>query len=103
MIAPRAIALAGATAEDRPLLSVEPAGVQLSILKRAEVGGALVLRLCGPWAGTVTARIRLFRPLRHACLSDLDERVGAPLEVEEGGDSLSVPIAAGQVVTLRIE
>ena len=59
--------------------------------------------LCGPPRDAVTARIRLFRPLGRAWWSDLDERIGAEIEVTGSRDELAVPIAADEVVTLRLE
>jgi hypothetical protein len=101
LLGPRAVALGRAEPGDRPFLLVEPASVRLSIFKRAEDSQAFILRLCGPPGGAVTARIRLFRPLRRAWWSDLDERTGE--EIAVGGDELAVPIAADEVVTLRLE
>jgi alpha-mannosidase len=101
LLGPRAIALARAQPSDRSFLSVEPATVRLSIFKRADDSDALIVRLCGPPGEAVTARLRWFRPLRRACWSDLDERAGAELDAR--GDELAVPIAAHEVVTLRIE
>jgi hypothetical protein len=102
LIGPRAVALARAQPADLPFLSVEPATVRLSILKRAADSDALIVRLCGgPEA--VTARLRFFRPLRRAIWSDLDERTGAPIELGPRDDELALPIAAHDVVTVRIE
>jgi hypothetical protein len=84
-------------------LSVEPAAVRLSIFKRADEGAAFIVRLCGPARDRVTARVRLFRPIRHAWWSDLDERTGAELALAGARDELAVPISANEVVTLRIE
>ena len=101
-LAPYAVALARAVPADRAFLSIEPASVRLSILKRADDGDALILRLCGPPTGAVTARLRLFRPLQHARRSDLDERLGDELALDGARDELAVPIAAHEVVTLRL-
>jgi hypothetical protein len=51
----------------------------------------------------VTARIRLFRPLQRAWWSDLDERTGAEIALGDARDELAVPIAANEIVTLRLE
>jgi alpha-mannosidase len=101
LLAPRAVALARARPVDRPFLSVEPASARLSIFKRADEGDALIVRVSGPPDEAITARLRLYRPLRRVCASDLDERTGAELAV--GGDELSLPIPANEVVTLRLE
>jgi len=104
LVAPRAVALDHATPSDRPLLSVEPAGVRLSICKRAHDGDGLVVRLFGPPDRAVSARLRLFRPLRRACLSDLDERRGPALALDpRAPDELAVAIAANDVVTVRLD
>jgi mannosylglycerate hydrolase len=101
LIGPRAVALERAQPGDRSFLSIEPAGVRLSIFKRANEGDAFIVRLCGPPDVAVTARLRLFRPLRSACWSDLDERTGPAIAID--GDELAVPIAANDVVTLRLD
>ena len=102
LVTAHAVALEAAEPSDRPLLALEPAAVRLSICKRAEDGTALVVRLCGAPAATVTARLRFFRPVRRACWSDLDERVGPELP-RAAADELALPIAANEVVTLRVE
>jgi hypothetical protein len=51
----------------------------------------------------VNARVRFFRPWRRAFWSDLDERVGAEIELAGGRDELVVAIPASEVVTLRLE
>jgi hypothetical protein len=102
-VPPRAVALAQAKASERSLLEVAPAGVRLSICKRADEADALIVRLYGPPGKSVIARVRLFRPIRRAHWSDLDERIGAEMEVGGAGDELAVPIAENEVVTLRIE
>jgi hypothetical protein len=104
LIGPRAIALGRAQPGDRPFLSIEPATVRLSILKRADDSDAFIMRLCGSPSDAVTARVRLFRPIRRAWWSDLDEQIGAEIEVGGGSrDELFVPIARNEVVTLRLE
>ena len=102
LIGPRAIALERAAAGDCPFLSVEPAGVRLSIFKRADDSDAFIVRMWGPPSGGVNARLRLFRPLRQAWWSDLDERMGAEIEIDEPRQELTVPIAAQEVVTLGL-
>lgn len=95
-----AVALERGEPADRPLLAIEPAGVRLSICKRADDGDALVIRLVGPPDAAATARLRFFRPLGRAWLSDLDERDGPALAV--AGDELVVPIVANEVVTVAV-
>jgi alpha-mannosidase len=97
LIVPRALPIERAQPADRPLLSIEPSSVRLSILKRAEDGDAFILRLSGPPNEAVTARIRFHVPIGRACLSDLDERPGPEI------DLAAVPVPANDVVTLRIE
>jgi hypothetical protein len=60
----------------------------------------MVLRLCGAPRDARKARVRLFRPLRAAWWSDLDERFGPELPID--GDALSVLVPANDVVTVRI-
>ncbi len=102
LVGVHAVALTHAEPSDRAFLSVEPSTVRLSISKRAEDSErAFILRLTGPPHEAVTARLRLFRPLLRACWSDLDERIGTAIEVD--GDTLTVAIAANEIVTLRLE
>jgi hypothetical protein len=100
LVAPRAVALERAQPADRRFLSVEPASVRLSIFKRAAGSDDLILRLYGPPNEEVSARVRLFRPIARACLSDLDERTGAGLPVT--GDAFDVRIPASEVVTVAM-
>ena len=104
LVGAHAVALEGAAPSDRAFLAVEPATVRLSICKRAEDGTAFIVRLCGSPTVDVTARLRLFRAIGRATWSDLDERSG-PDVARDGSrdDELMVPIAANEVVTLRIE
>jgi hypothetical protein len=102
LLPPRAVALARAQPADRPFLSIEPPSVRLSIWKRADDGDAFILRVCGSPTAPVTARIRLFRPIARAWWSDLDERIGAELDLGATRDELTVPVAANEVVTLRL-
>ncbi len=103
LLGPHALALAEAQPADRPFLSIEPASVRLSIFKRSDDGDALILRVCGSPTALVTARIRLFRPIRRAWWSDLDERIGAELALGDARDELAIPVAANEVVTLRLQ
>lgn len=100
IVPPRAVALSRARPIDLSLLSIEPSSVRLSIFKRADEGDAFILRLVGAPGAAVRARVRLHRPIRRAWISDLDERVGDPIEVR---DPLEVLIAPDDIVTLRIE
>jgi hypothetical protein len=102
LLAPAAVPLDRAAPADRPLLAVEPAAVRLSIVKRAELGPYLVVRLIGPAEGAVTARLRCHLPLRRAWASDLDERHGPPLPLAPDG-SLAVPLPAGEIATVCLE
>jgi alpha-mannosidase len=103
LIGPRAVAVAAATPGDQPFLAVEPAAVRLSIFKRADDADAFIVRLCGSPVESVTARLRLFRPLKRVFWSDLDERIGDEIALDGGRDELTIAIAANEVVTLRLE
>jgi hypothetical protein len=96
-----AVALESGHAEERAFLSIEPAEARLSILKRANEGDGLILRICGSPTQTIDARVQLFRPIRRAWWSDLDERIGDEIPCQ--GDSLSIPIPPHEVVTLRLD
>jgi hypothetical protein len=96
-----AVALAKGQVGDRPFLSVEPATVRLSLLKRAQEGAAWIVRLLGPAGQPATARLRFFRPHGRVWWSDLDERTGP--ELSTAGGELTVPIATDEVVTLRVD
>ena len=60
------------------------------------------MRLVGPPAAAVTARLRLHRPLRAAWWSELDERTGAAIDLGATPDTLAFPIAADEVVTVKL-
>lgn len=99
----RAVALERAAPADRPLISIEPASVRLSICKRAADGRGHLVRLHGPPGEAITARLRFHRPLRRVSASDLDERAGPELPLASGKDEVVVTIPADDVITLRCE
>jgi hypothetical protein len=101
LIRPAAVALLEAVPGDRSLLAIEPAGVRLHAVKRAEADDRLLVRISGPESGALTAKLRFFMPISRAWLSDLDERTGTPLAID--GDTVSLPLAAGQVATVAVD
>lgn len=103
IVPPRAVALERGHAAERSFCAVTPSSARVSIIKRAEDGDELVIRLAGPPRQSITARVTLARPIAAAFSSDLDERIGAPLIVDGvDGNVVEVPIAADDVVTLRV-
>ena len=100
--APAAVPLAEAEPGDLPLLTLEPASVRLSAVKRAEADDRLIVRLLGPETGTAAVRLRLEQRIRRAWLSDLDEREGSLLPLPDE-HTVGLDLAAGEVATVALE
>ncbi len=84
------------------LLAVAPASVQLAAVKAAEEGDALVIRLVEMHGAPATATLTLPWPIRAAVRTDLLERpLDAPAPTVTG-PTLTVPLRAREIVTLRV-
>jgi alpha-mannosidase len=83
-------------------LAVEPEGVVVDAVKRAEDSDALVVRLAEMHGakGTV-ARLRLWREPAKAVVTDLLERDGETVPVS--GRTLEVPIGPFEIKTIKLE
>ena len=94
----------GAAGGARGFVEVDAAGLVLDTIKRAEDGGALVLRLYEAHGARGTARVRLGLPFTRARLGTLLEEPdpGAPpLEIED--DAIVVPFSPFQLLTVLVE
>lgn len=74
------------------LLTLSSDRLVLSAVKRAENGSGLIVRCYNPGPQPEPARLRLFRPVREAFLTSLDEQPRVPLAVDADG---SVPLVVG--------
>jgi mannosylglycerate hydrolase len=101
---PLEVAEAGKHGGDLPkelsLLSVEPAAVALSALKRAEDRDAMVVRIYNPTAHDVTAVLTAYKPVSSAALLNLNEEVQQRLT--PAGNKLSLPLAAKKIATVEL-
>lgn len=81
-------------------LSVEPAMLTLSAIKRAEHDDRLVVRVFNPTDAAVAGRLTLFRPVAEAATVDLRERDVARLTPD--GHTVDVAVDAKQITTLAL-
>jgi alpha-mannosidase len=93
--------LSGNLPPELSLLSLEPAALVLSAVKRSERGDALIVRFYNPTADTVEANLSLFRPIRAAQLVDLNEEPQGDLAVDAQG-RVNLPVQGKQVCTLAL-
>lgn len=83
------------------LLRVEPAGLLVQAVKRAERGDDLVVRLYQPRGEGGTARLQIAGVvLAGAALADLVERPREPLTVREG--EVEIPYGGHSLTTVRL-
>ena len=76
---------------EQSFLTLEPASLVLSAVKRSEQGDRLIVRFYNPTAVPVQATVRLFRPIRSAQVVNLNEEPQEELVVDgEGGVTVSV-------------
>ncbi|MFQ3660869.1 MAG: glycosyl hydrolase-related protein [Chloroflexaceae bacterium] len=74
------------------LLTLTSERLVLSAVKRSESGEALIVRCFNPGPQPEAARLRLFRPIHRAFLTNLNEEPHTPLHVDPDG---SVPLTVG--------
>jgi len=82
------------------LLSVEPAAVALSALKRAEDRETLVARIYNPTGEDVTAALTAYKPIASAALLNLNEEPQEALSPK--GNKLSLPLKAKKIATVEL-
>jgi len=101
---PLEVAQAGKHGGDLPkelsLLSIEPAAVALSALKRAEDREALVVRIYNPTARDLTAVLTAYKPIAAAALLNLNEEPQQRLS--PSGNKLSFPLPAKKIATVEL-
>ncbi|HEV2238341.1 MAG TPA: glycoside hydrolase family 38 C-terminal domain-containing protein, partial [Ktedonobacterales bacterium] len=87
-------------------VTLAPAELTLSALKRAEREDALVLRAYNPTTRPISATVRLHRPFREVRLVNLNEDAVPEAEAaahrlaSEGGHTARLAVRAGEIVTL---
>jgi alpha-mannosidase len=74
----------------------------VSAVKRADAGGALVVRLYEAWGGRRRTQLRLAEPVVQAHRADLLERPEAELVLADGGTTLDLELAPFEIVTLLL-
>jgi alpha-mannosidase len=84
------------------LVAVEGRGVQVSAVKGAEQGDALVVRLYNVAGQEARATLRLFRPATRVESVTLDERPLTTLHDGEGVTAFDLDLTPHQIVTLRL-
>jgi alpha-mannosidase len=97
---------AGELPKEMSFLNLEPEAVVLSAVKRAERSDALIVRAFNPTDQALAARLTLFRPIRAARLTNLNEEPQDDLAPEagaSGGRAVTFEVGPKKVVTLVIE
>ncbi len=82
-------------------LSIQPAALVLSAVKRSERSEGLIVRFYNVTAEPVTAKVKLFRPVAEAFRVNLNEEQIEPLRVGPEG-AVSLPVKGKEVVTLEL-
>ena len=91
---------AGDLPKHASLLQVEPESVAVSAVKRSEDGRGLAVRLFNPTSETVAARVSLWKPVREAWLTNLNEETPVALPVE--GGAVRVTLGPKKIATVLI-
>ena len=88
------------------LLTLEPGGLVLSAVKkpeaRAGAGRSLIVRFFNPGTRTAQAKLRLYRPVKRAWLSRLDETREVELAVV-GGDGVRMSAKPKNIITVELQ
>ncbi|UCH36284.1 MAG: hypothetical protein JSV65_07995, partial [Armatimonadota bacterium] len=97
---------AGELPKEMSLLRLEPAALVLSAVKRGERSDALVVRAFNPTDHALLGRITLFRPIRAARLTNLNEEPDSELTPEAGpagGGAVTFDVGPKKVATVALE
>jgi alpha-mannosidase len=81
-------------------LEVSPADVALSIAKRAEKDGDIILRVYNPTTRSVEARLSIALPVKTAVLTDMEENPVEEARVD--GKTVTVPLPPKKVATVKV-
>ena len=85
-------------------VSVAGDGLTLSALKEAEDGKGVVLRVYNPFPLPVEGVIRFGRPVKQVKEVRLDEEnIGTPPLRVDGGTDVSVSLAGGGIITIKVQ
>jgi len=86
--------------KEMSLLSIEPAAVALSALKRAEDRETMVARIYNPTGKDVTAKLTAYKPISSAALLNMNEEMQQKLAPK--GRQVSFPLAAKKIATVEV-
>jgi len=93
---------AGKEPRVRSFLAVKPGTVELSGVKKAEQGDALIVRLFNPSDGAQDATLTLFRAVKAARLLTLEENPLGGAGVTVNGSSVSFRIGPKKIATVEL-
>jgi len=91
----------GTLPSESSFLSIEPSGLVVSALKRAEDRNTIILRLFNPSGETLSGAVHCAQLVREAWINNLNEERQQPLPVTDG---MSVPVTAApnKIVTFEL-
>lgn len=81
-------------------ISIEPKEIALSSLKRSEKGETLILRLFNPTEKEIEGKLKTFKEIKEAWLTNMNEERREKLEVN--GDLVSIKFSKKKIITLEI-
>ena len=75
----------------------------VTALKKCELGDGLILRLYNSTAETVNGVIKAYRPVKTACLTNLNEQLLPNGEVDVGRDGIvSLNVGEREIKTIKL-
>ena len=81
-------------------VSIEPANLVMSAMKRAEDRGSLIIRVFNPTDKKIDGRISFWKEVRSAKLTNLNEE---PYEdIEPKGNEIHLKVEKKRIVTLEV-
>jgi alpha-mannosidase len=91
----------GSLPHECSFLTIEPAALHLSAVKRAEEGKRLIIRLYNPTCHSITGKIQLYFPIQAAHEVSLNEVLLDKLPIEKG-NSVALEIGAKSIKTIAL-
>ncbi len=84
-------------------ISVEPHNLMVTALKKCELGDGLILRLYNSTAEMVNGVIKTHRPVKMACLTNLNEQplANGELDIDEDGH-VSLEVGGREIRTIKL-
>ena len=94
----------GTLPSELSFLSIEPANLMVTCLKKAEDGNAVILRFFNTTAKKVRGRIRCLREIRKAVLTNLEEKPRGGLRRLEvtNGNEINLEVNGNKIVTVKL-